>query len=57
MEEYQEMMEYIAEGWLVQNGDWAINAVVNGFIVNPEWDREPLWEPEEEEVETHLICP
>ena len=50
LEEYEEMMYYISQGWLVQNDGWPNN----GFIVNPEWDREPLWEPEEEEVETDL---
>ena len=50
LEEYEEMMDYISQGWLVQSDGWNNK----GFIVNPDWDREPLWEPEEEEVETHL---
>lgn len=39
----REMFEYIGKGWLVQSSD------SYGFIVNPDWEGEPMWEPEEEE--------
>ena len=41
LDQYQEMFEYIGKGWLVQSDSC-------GFIVNPEWEGEPMWEPEEE---------
>ena len=50
LDQYQEMFEYIGQGWLVQTTDHHCD-----FIVNPEWEGEPMWEPEEEEEED--LCP
>ena len=45
LQEYRQIFYLIHKGWLVQSSENV------GFIVNPEWEGEPLWECEEEETE------
>jgi len=51
LDQYQEMFKYIDEGWLMQTPDHYC-----GFIVNPDWEGEPMWEPEEEEEIECVDC-
>jgi hypothetical protein len=39
--EYKELFEYIDKGWIIQGDAWDIKC--NGFIVNPDWEGQPLW--------------
>jgi len=40
LEEYKEFFEYVNKGWLIQSDSYENN----GFIINPEWEGEPLIE-------------
>ena len=46
LSEYKVFMEFIHKGWLIQGDDY--DKHYNGFIINPEWEGEPMWEEEEE---------
>jgi hypothetical protein len=43
LQEYRQIFHLISKGWLIQSSENI------GFIINPEWEGEPLWECEEEE--------
>jgi len=42
LSEYKEFMEFIHKGWLIQGDDY--DKHYNGFIINPDWEGEPMWE-------------
>ena len=44
-EEYEELFSYIDKGWLI-----ADTVISNGFIINEDWEGEPLWKPEKEKT-------
>lgn len=46
LEDYKELFEYIDEGWIIQN-DYCLDN--NAFIINPQWEGEPLWTPPEKQ--------
>lgn len=43
LEEYKEFFKYIEKRWILQSWDHYC-----GFIVNQEWEGDPLWTPAEE---------
>ena len=51
LQEYQEFFEYFEKGWIIQGDCYDNPEGKNGFIINPEWEDEPMWENEEEEYD------
>jgi len=54
LEDYEELFKYISPGYLVHA------ECSPGFVVNPDWDEEPMWEPElcsEDEDDDKMECP
>tara|TARA_Y100000004_G_scaffold176728_1_gene217551 strand:- start:37 stop:273 length:237 start_codon:yes stop_codon:yes gene_type:complete len=43
IEDYKWMFYYINKGYLVQN-TWDISWANNAFVINEEWEGDPLWE-------------
>ena len=53
LEDYEELFKYISPGYLVHA------ECSPGFVVNPDWDEEPMWEPElcsEDEDDDKAFC-
>ena len=43
IEDYKEIFNYIERGYLIQS-DWWPTPANNAFVINPEWEGDPLWE-------------
>jgi hypothetical protein len=44
LSEYKVFGNFIHKGWLIQGDDY--DKHYNGFIINPDWEGEPMWEEE-----------
>ena len=42
LSEYKVFSNFIHKGWLIQGDDYDTH--YNGFIINPDWEGEPMWE-------------
>lgn len=50
LEEYQEFFEYFEKGWIIQGDPYDLQwEGKNGFIVEPEWEDEPMWSGNQED--------
>lgn len=52
-EDYKELFKYIEEGWIIQGDAYYLGT--NGFVINDEWEDEPLWTPPPKKIKFKII--